>query len=585
MDTRKISRRLLRYALATTLGVTLLGTTGAFAQQASITLTQCDGKPCYSHDNTWTIEKKVTENTVANGVGTVTWTVTATKDSSAAATYSVHGGVTIKNTGSAPATIGNIVVNLQKPNSPKKGSNASHVSIAANVADATQGDAATKAYLVASGSQENAATNAAWGTNNYTVSGAQGTFKETSCSGTLEFTDASNNTLFSLVPQPVIPVGESVTLLYHATFNTACLPAPGTALRVETLVSFGNAGARGGSGATASNVDINGDGLMNAGEDKVRTVPCRIAMAPLPAAPDETNDSVSLGDAISASGTVTVSNVQNNVPATTNVSGSWTVSADVDAGTDGGQVCNEATLDGTTESGELNVIIGYDTSDPLNPIPVYLTYECAEAAHGSALACASISAPEPEIDLTDGDFCSFSQGGLGGSGYPYNMLAANFVTLYPSGVEVGIAGAGGFSMKFTSASAVQTYLPAGGPANKLTADSSNPTSTSAGQFGGQVLALKLNVALSGAGATNSGFGDLYYCDAVSSLNGKTVKEILDAAEIALGGGALPAGYTYATLATLTANLDLSFDGKDAQFPNCGVESEWAAQHLSKTACP
>jgi hypothetical protein len=58
---------------------------------------------------------------------------------------------------------------------------------------------------VAAASQENAATNAAWGTDNYTVTGRQGTFVETAGSGKLEFTDASDSTLFSLVPQPEIP--------------------------------------------------------------------------------------------------------------------------------------------------------------------------------------------------------------------------------------------------------------------------------------------------------------------------------------------------------------------------------------------
>src|SRR5262249_50287311 len=235
-NTRTDCRQLVPVLVAA-LAVMAIGPTGAFAQQASITLTNCDAKYCYTHDNTWDLTKTADDSAVdqTTGTGTVTWTINATKDTSAAATFTVHGGLTVTNTGSAPATIGNIVVNLQKPNSPKQGSNASHVSIAADVANATNGDAATSANIVAAASQENAATNAAWGTNNYTVSGAQGTFTETACSGKLEFTDASNNTLFSLVPQPVIPVGGSVSLLYHAEFKTNCLPPAGTALRVEVL--------------------------------------------------------------------------------------------------------------------------------------------------------------------------------------------------------------------------------------------------------------------------------------------------------------------------------------------------------------
>src|SRR4029078_508642 len=154
--------------LALAAGLVFAGSGGT--PQASITLNNSDAKYCYTHNNLWTLTKEVTGNTVENGAGTVTWTINATKDSSGAATFTVHGGLTITNTGSAPATIGNIVVNLQKPNSPKKASNAPYVSIAADVANATAGDGATSAKIVAAGSQENAATNAAWGTNNYTVS-------------------------------------------------------------------------------------------------------------------------------------------------------------------------------------------------------------------------------------------------------------------------------------------------------------------------------------------------------------------------------------------------------------------------------
>jgi len=164
--------------------------------QASITLQNCDAKYCYVHNNTWTLAKEVTGNTVENGVGTVTWTITATKDSSAAATFTVHGGLTIYNSGTGPATIGNIVVNLQKPNSQKiSGKNVPWVSVAADVANATLGDAATTANVVAAGSAESQPFNAAFGAGNYTVSGTRGTFSETSGSGPLNFTDASNNTI------------------------------------------------------------------------------------------------------------------------------------------------------------------------------------------------------------------------------------------------------------------------------------------------------------------------------------------------------------------------------------------------------
>jgi hypothetical protein len=577
--------KLLTFITLLAMAAVSLGRIPAFAgaggtPQASLTLNNCDAAYCYTHENIWTLTKEVTGNTVMNGVGTVTWTITATKDSSAAATFTVHGGLTITNTGTAPATIGNIVVNLQMPNSPKMGSNASHVSIAANVADATNGDAATSANIVAAGSQENMATNMAWGTNNYTVSGAKGTFTETAGSGTLEFKDASNNTIFSLVPQPVLPAGQSVTLLYDATFQASVLPAAGTPLRVEALVTFGRAGARGGSGATATNIDINGNGSIDSDEANVRTVPCRVALPALPADPEECNDDVVVDDmGTTTTGTVTTSNPVGfgQFPAAINDSMSWDVSVDVNSGANGGQVCNEATLKGVTTGGTLNVIIGYDTTDPLNPIPIYATYTCCVGADLSDEDCVDIGPPQ---GFMDGDYCTYSQGGYGGSGAPFNLLSANFAAVFPSGIEVGIPGMGGFSMKFTTAAAVQAYLPAGGSSGALTADLVNPTSSSSGVFGGQVLTLKINVALSAAGVTpnlTGNFGDLYYCNPGDSLHGLTVSQILAAMETALGGGALPAGYSYSSLNALANNLNIN------TFHDCEVGS--FAAFLSRTPCP
>jgi hypothetical protein len=195
----------------------------------------------------------------------------------------VYGNLTVKNTGTAKVTIGNIVVNLQKRNSPKKGSNASYVSVAADVADATHGDAATAASIVAAGSQENQRTNALWGTNNYTVSGAKGTFVETPASGSLRFIDADSNTVWAILPEQTIAPNASINLHYQANFDNTVLKIPplGTSsLRVEVLVSLGNADALGGSGATATNIDINGNTTIDSDEANVRTVPSRIGRNP-----------------------------------------------------------------------------------------------------------------------------------------------------------------------------------------------------------------------------------------------------------------------------------------------------------------
>lgn len=576
------------FALA--VGLVFAGSGGI--PQASITLLNSDAKYCYTHNNLWTLTKEVTGNTVDNGVGTVTWTITATKDSSGVATFTVHGGLTITNTGSAPATIGNIVVNLQKPNSPKMGSNAPYVSIAADVADATNDDAATTANIVAAGSQENKATNTAWGTNNYNVIGAKGTFIETAGSGSLVFKDASDNSVFSLVPQPSIPVGGSITLLYDASFSTSILPPAGTVMRVETLVTFGNAGARGGSGSTGANIDINGNGVIDNDEANVRTVPTRITLPALPSTPDECNDSVTVTDDpntdVTTTGTVTTSNPVgfDAFPAVINSSTTWDVSVDVDSGAEGGNVCNEAHLDGAACGGTLNVIIGYD---PITGLPIFATYECAPAADSDSSDCAQIGPPSG-CTFNDGDYCTNNRGQYGSNGTIGNFYDANFLTAFPGGLTIGIVGANPlhdatWTGSTTGRNALKQAIGGGGTSGPLTADTLNATSISGGVLSRDTLGLALNIGFNAAGlhGTHTNFGSLTLCNLAegtviggwtltaaqaTALNGKTINNILTDANNALGGNGLASYYggSFNNLKDLINELNNAFPG----YPTCTV---------------
>lgn len=171
--------------------------------------------------------------------------------------------------------------------------------------------------------------------------------------------------------------------------------------------------------------------------------------------------------------------------------------------------------------------------------------------------------------------CSYTQGGWGATpngNNPAMRLATNFGLVFPTGVEVGIAGTSGYSMLFTTATGVMNYLPAGGPARALNSDATNPLTSNAGVFGGQVLALKINVAMSDKLANPAGYGDLIYTG-TGSLNGKKVREILTAMETALGGGALPSGYNIAGLNTLATNLNEALD-------NC-TATTWALANLRR----
>lgn len=205
-----------------------------------------------------------------------------------------------------------------------------------------------------------------------------------------------------------------------------------------------------------------------------------------------------------------------------------------------------------------------DTTPPVITCPTNVTLNCADLDSG----------------CTNGQFCTYTQGGWGSepSGMnPGTILTNGFATVYPGGiVEIGLPGTNGFSMRFTAAAAIEAYIPAGMTAMPLANDYINPTNTEAGVFGGQVLALQLNVDFSAAGVTpgdtNCSFGDLIYTDPASPLFGKTVREILAIANIALGGGSVTNfDVTLGDLNELATKLNESFD-------NC-VQSAWAKMNL------
>jgi hypothetical protein len=158
-----------------------------------------------------------------------------------------------------------------------------------------------------------------------------------------------------------------------------------------------------------------------------------------------------------------------------------------------------------------------------------------------------------------GPFTTVTQGGWGAPPHGNNpgaILLANFSKVYPAGyVRIG----GNYTLTFTSQPAIQAFLPAGKTPGALTASAVNPTSSSAGVFAGQVLALQLNVDFSSAGVFRIGFGSLKLQS--GPLAGWTVSQVLTAANIALGGGPLPAGVTsISQLNDIVDSLNQAFDG-------------------------
>ena len=507
---------------------------------ASISLVGSSTRVSLTTDSEWSLSK-----TGSLSGNTVTWNITATKTGITSGHLVLQGTMTVSNTGNGPATLGNIVVNLQT----KSGN--TWVTKSSDVANATQGDAATTANIHSAASSEN-----------------KSSFTENAASGSLNFMDASNNTVFSLVPQVMIGAGQTRTLLFSASFdnnNAALALTPGTQVRAEVIVTFGNAAQNGNS---TPNVDANGNGTIDADENRVRSVPSRLTVT-VPA-PVNGNGTVALTDALSditSTGDVTFSNVVFNLGATTG-----TVTANVGGGVNGGAITNCAHLtsaDQTVNAGGFNfpLVTGVNLQD------------CATVNVDGTPTCTSGS---PGCGWQPGDLVTFNQSQWGTSASTAGGLLNNSYgqVYFSSGgtLEVGIGGAGGFSIQFTSGPSVVTYLPSSGIANALTGDVLNPTTTSSGVFGGEVTALSLNVDYSAAGilggALTTHIGTLSIC-AVGGLPNMSVTTFLALAKNTLGGA--NNGYSPATLLPFLEEINAAFQD--------GTPSTFAQDHLLIGACP
>src|ERR1041385_7158694 len=178
--TMKIKHLLSTVAAVAVCAATVLAPNPALAgqggtPQASVGLTDNNVALCFHNDTTWSLAKDpVGAQPVYSspGIGTINWLITATKVTTTPNQLMVYGYLSVTNGGSGTATIGNIVINLQKqvPNCGGGSSGNIFVSAAADIANSTAGDVATLANIVAAASAEDATKNACGGAANYTVS-------------------------------------------------------------------------------------------------------------------------------------------------------------------------------------------------------------------------------------------------------------------------------------------------------------------------------------------------------------------------------------------------------------------------------
>jgi hypothetical protein len=515
-------------------------------------------------DTAWTLTKT---SAVDTGAKTVTWTINATKGATTGGKLTVDGYLDVFNLGTGPATLGNIVVNLQVKQDDHDhghgkyggyGGYGDHdhdqwVTVASDVADATQGDAATTAHVVGDDTTEH-----------------QSTFTENTASGALSFTDRRFNTMFSLVPEQMVLPWTDLPLVFAASFDNNVLHlAHNTEVRFEVIVTFGNH-PLGGPHHTDENVDINGNGIIDPDEHKVKSIIALFDQT----VPNQTNANTTLAlsdnvSDITTIGTVTFTNPVINLGTTTG-----TVKVSYDAGTSGGSITNCVHGDGTG----ITDPVGHYTFTVVAPLSLMT---CTTAA----IAQPTCTPGTPGCGWHDGDEVTYDQTIWGGpdiAGTPPNLVHLNFHTIYPGVMELGIPLAqGGHFMDFTDQSTLLIYLPQSQPAGALNANVTDPTSTSSGIFGGQIAALRLNVDFSDAniisGTSGLKFGDLRLCGLTTTtgLNGSTIRQLQAIVNTALGGGTTPFAIT--DLSSLLTDVNASFEG--------GFVSTFAQAHVVNGACP
>jgi hypothetical protein len=158
------------------------------------------------------------------------------------------------------------------------------------------------------------------------------------------------------------------------------------------------------------------------------------------------------------------------------------------------------------------------------------------------------------------------------------LMDNNFDSVYSSAGDIFEIGSTtpGYFMIFTGAVDLVEYLPASGPSGPLDANLVNPVTSSAGQFGGEAVALKLNLDFSKAGLlpNSSGlrFGDLVltgFSGSESSLNGLTVEQFFPLSQAALAGQATSIGFP--DIENLTSNINDAFEA--------GQPDSFAQDHL------
>ncbi|WP_412476539.1 T9SS type A sorting domain-containing protein [Flavobacterium sp. TBRC 19031] len=173
----------------------------------------------------------------------------------------------------------------------------------------------------------------------------------------------------------------------------------------------------------------------------------------------------------------------------------------------------------------------------------------------------------------EGEFKTFTQGGYGTScngNNPGCYRDANFAGAFPNGLVVGC---GNNKLTFTSSSAIENYLPAGGSSSVITSSAVNPTS-SRGVLSGQLVALTLSAGFDAYdpnfSQSNTSLGSLTISS--GTFAGMTVSNFLQIANDVIGGCSTAYSLSQINAAATAINENFDNGTVDRDYLNCSGQN-------------
>lgn len=549
---------------------------------ADLTLNLSGGKLCHVDNSTdWTLEKTGSFNPSNN---TITWTVTVTKLHIPATPQLLiaNGLVQITNDGKKAAKIGNIVVDLQRK------VNGKWVSYSSDVADATQGNAATHAVVCPGAS---------------CLGNTE--FSENAFSGNLNFTDSMGNSIFDMMSAKKILPGETLELDFSAEFDSSGLTA-GEPVRIEVIISFGNT-CHVSPGSSCRDIDIDGSGSITRDEHHVGSISSRFCQK-VPKL-EKCSGSIVLTDTssdvqgffIDQQGQQQPAPFSNFMTDIGNGSGIETLTGSVVRTVSitvpnfdlARSFINTATLHSDASMTKVKAVSKVrGNCCCCKPTVIKQEFICCPAVTITTSSVVNVPGGGTQPGFQPGDFCTLTQGAYKNcNGAGANLMNPNFATAFPSGITLGnfnqCTASGPFGVFISNPDCVRAFLQSNvGMPNQLTACLSVtncaksppckylPQTTSAGVFASQVLALTLNIGLDPFTSKTdpTPLGTLVICNLPASskffcLTGKSINDILQIANdfLATGGSSNLPGTCSLSLPDineLVTDLNESFDGCD-----------------------